>query len=186
MSSTDNKNTKNRTDHITELIKALPLVEGFPLKEEELWQFFNKAVKNPDISIRKLSTKKEKSFGPKRISGYNLFTKTYKLDDLDGKKATMKDKSIVWKELSDEERSKYDTQAIEQNTLNGFLPIIKKETLTSLQEKWKIEFEIWVHADESTRGPEPILPTRQPNKPRAPKVSEKQDIQASEDLLISA
>ena len=168
MSSIDNKNTKNRTDHITELIKALPLVKGFPFSEDEMWVYFNLAVKDKDISIRKLSAKKEKSDNPKRITGYNLFTKTYNSDAPDGSKTTMSQKAAIWKELSEEEKNKFNTDATKENTSNGIQSVKKTESLTSRQEKWAIAMKEWYEQKEQGLAVSP-LPPPQPRKTNSSK-----------------
>lgn len=153
----------SRTGHINELIKALPMVEGFPLTEKELWDFFKLAVKNKDIPIRNISTKKEQSDTPKRISGYNLFTKTYNSGDSDGQKATMKEKGAVWKELTDDEKNKFRMEACEVNKFNGIEVISKTTSLKQQTSEWVDEFKVWCETDKNIRGPEPLMPHRKPN-----------------------
>ena len=183
MSSTNNKNTKNRTDHINELFAALPMVEGFPLTEAELREFFEKAVKDPKIPIRKLSEKKEKSDAPKRASGHNIFVKTYKGED-PNVKLSMADKNVIWSAYSDEEKAVWNQKALEENTLNGFKQIEKKESLASRQDKWREEWQRWLQADESTRGPEPEMPTRAKPTPKPTKIEP--DIQVIGDIPVTA
>ena len=61
---------KNRTSHITEAFEALPQVEGFPLTTEQLWEYFNKAAKDKDIKIRKLTVKGEKKSAEDGLRGF--------------------------------------------------------------------------------------------------------------------
>lgn len=182
MSSTNNKNTKNRTDHINELFKALPMVEGFPLTEAELREFFHKAVKDSNIPIRKLSEKKEQSDGPKKTDCNKLFKRRYK-EDYPDVKLSLADMNSAWNALSEEEKDEWRQKAIEENTRNGFKPTEKKESLALRQAKWQIEFQKWCLADESTRGPEPEMPTRaKPSK----STNISPDIQVAGDIPVTA
>ena len=57
-------NLKDYPTHIEELFDALPLVEGFKYSTEQLWEFFEAAVKDKDIKLRKLTRKKDGSDAP--------------------------------------------------------------------------------------------------------------------------
>ena len=157
---------KNRTSHITEAFEALPLVEGFPLTTEQLWEYFNKACKDKDIKIRKLSVKGEKKSaeeGPKRITGYNLFTKEFSGEIPDGTVA-MTHKAAAWKALSDEKKKEFNERATAENLANGIPPKAKKLTYEQLTESYWDELEKWASEDPNTRGPKPERPEKKTRK----------------------
>ena len=150
---------KNRTDIIKEVFEAIPQIEGFPLTTEQLWEYFEKASKKKDIKLRKLSTKKEdkSSEGPKRLTGYNVFTRDFKCDIPDGIKV-MTHKSQLWKKLTSDEQAPYIQKAQLENDANGLETKPKKLTFEERCANWETEFKIWALADPTTRGPEPIMP----------------------------
>ena len=155
---------KNRASYIKEAFEALPLVEGFPLTTDQLWEYFDKAAKSKDIKIRKLSKKnseKTAESGPKRLSGYNLFTKEFKEKGPEGV-GVMKHKGAVWKALSPEERAVWDERATEQNKSNGYEPKAKKLTHDQLIEVWYEKMEEWAHEPKETRGEKPERPEKKP------------------------
>jgi len=158
---------KNRTSHITEAFEALPLVEGFPLTTEQLWEYFNKACKNKDIKIRKLSVKgegkKSAEDGPKRISGYNLFTKEFSGEIPEGAVA-MTHKAASWQALSNEKKKEFNDRATAENLANGIEPKAKKVTYEQLTENYWDELEKWASEDPSTRGPKPERPEKKTRK----------------------
>ena len=164
--TTEKTAAKTRGQHIDDLFNALPQVEGFPLTSEQLWDYFNKACKNPDISCRKISTKKDKSAddsGPKRISGYNLFTKEYSGEVPEGTKR-ITHTSSVWKALTAEERTAFNERATKENEVNGIQA--KKPALTYEQRlaEWEPMWKQWHSEPESTRGPEPPMPKKATRK----------------------
>ena len=157
------KPVKNRTNHITELFEALPKVEGFNYSTEELWEFFNKACKDKNINIRKLSekkgNKKDADKPPKKLTGYNMFTSQ--------KGKTMEEKSAGWNALSEAEKKEWKDRADEKNKENGFEPKQKPLTYKEQQEQWTQRHEQWVQRfkkwaveDPNTRGEEPEEPTK--------------------------
>ena len=154
---------KNRASYIKEAFEALPLVEGFPLTTEQLWEYFNKAAKSKDIKIRKLSEKnsekKTAESGPKRLSGYNIFTKEFTGDIPDGVQG-MTHKAAVWKALSKEEKDKFNERATETNKSNGYEPKAKKLTHDQLLEAYWDKLEKWVTEDPETRGEKPERPEK--------------------------
>ena len=157
---------KNRTSHITEAFEALPQVEGFPLTTEQLWEYFNKAAKDKDIKIRKLTVKGEKKSaedGPKRLSGYNLFTKEYSGEIPEGV-GVMTHKAAAWKALPKEEQAKFAERANEENKANGIEPKAKKISHEKLLELYWDELEKWASEDPDTRGPKPERPEKKTRK----------------------
>ena len=153
---------KNRASYIKEAFEALPLVEGFPLTTEQLWEYFNKAAKSKDIKIRKLSEKnseKTAEKGPKRISGYNIFTKEFTGDIPEGVQG-MTHKAAVWKALSEEEKAKFNERATETNKSNGYEPKAKKLTYDQLIEAYWDKLEKWAQEDPETRGEKPERPEK--------------------------
>jgi hypothetical protein len=153
---------KNRTSYLTETFEALPLVEGFPLTTEQLWEYFNKACKNKDIKIRKLSEKKDKKSaeeGPKRLSGYNIFTKEFTGEIPEGV-GVMTHKAATWKALSEEEKDKFNERATQENKSNGYEPKAKKLTHDQLLEAYWDKLEKWVTEDPETRGEKPERPEK--------------------------
>ena len=167
---------KNRASYIKEAFEALPLVEGFPLTTEQLWEYFNKAAKSKDIKMRKLSEKnsekKTAESGPKRLNGYNLFIKEFKEKGPEGV-GVMTHKVAVWKALLQEEKDKWDERATEQNKSNGFEPKAKKLTHDQLIDAYWTELEKWAQEDPETRG----------EKPKAKKLTHDQLIDAYWDKL---
>ena len=160
---------KNRASYLTEAFEALPLVEGFPLTTEQLWEYFNKACKSKDIKIRKLTEKKEKKSaeeGPKRLSGYNIFTKEFKGDIPEGVGA-MTHKAASWKVLSQEEKDKFNERATETNKSNGYEPKAKKVTHDQLMEAYWTKFEEWVQSPAETRGSKPERPEKKKRSKKA-------------------
>ena len=130
---------KTREAYIEELFTALPLVEGFPLTNTELWSFFEKAVKDPKIPCRKFSVKKDQKekTEPKRISGYNLFIKEWSGEvPKDVKKITHT--SGLWKKLSKEEQTAFNDRASKENEANG---IMKKEKKMTKDEQYQSEID---------------------------------------------
>tara|TARA_Y100000766_G_scaffold260689_1_gene250648 strand:+ start:1304 stop:1903 length:600 start_codon:yes stop_codon:yes gene_type:complete len=162
---------KNRASYIKEAFEALPLVDGFPLTTEELWEYFNKAAKSKDIKIRKLSEKnsekKTAESGPKRLSGYNIFTKEFTGEIPEGV-GVMKHKGTAWKALSGEEQAKYNERASQENKSNGYEPKAKTITHERLLETYWDTLEKWVVADPETRGSKPERPEK---KKRGPKTN---------------
>lgn len=153
---------KNRASYIKEAFEALPLVEGFPLTTDQLWEYFEKAVKSKDIKIRKLNEKnseKTAEKGPKRLSGYNIFTKEFTGDIPEGI-GVMTHKAAVWKALSEEEKAKFNERATEQNKSNGYEPKAKKLTHDQLLEAYWDKLEKWVTEDPETRGEKPERPEK--------------------------
>ncbi|MBV20238.1 MAG: hypothetical protein CL870_03965 [Cytophagia bacterium] len=152
---------KTRTDYISDIFSTLPLVEGFPLTSDQLWEYFNKACDNPHINCRKLSSKKDKvaDNGPKRISGYNLFTREFTGEVPQGIKR-ITHTSKVWKSLSKEKQDSFNSRALEVNQTNGIEP--KKQVITYEQRinEWEIIWKQWFAEPESSRGPEPIMPKK--------------------------
>jgi hypothetical protein len=170
---------KNRTSHITEAFEALPLVEGFPLTTEQLWEYFNKAAKSKDIKIRKLSVKgegkKSAENGPKRLTGYNLFTKEFSCEIPDGI-GVMTHKASIWKVLSDEKKKEFNERATAENLANGIEPTVKKITYEQLQETYWDELEKWASEDSSTRGPKPERPEKKTRKKKKDTSSDSSEI----------
>ena len=172
---------KNRASYIKEAFEALPLVEGFPLTTEQLWEYFNKAAKSKDIKIRKLSEKnsekKTAESGPKRLSGYNIFTKEFTGDIPEGVQG-MTHKAAVWKALSEEEKAKFNERATETNKSNGYEPKAKKLTHDQLLEAYWDKLEKWVTEDPKTRGEKPERPEK---KKRAKKADSSSDTSEMSD-----
>tara|TARA_X000000950_G_scaffold279316_1_gene371890 strand:- start:1035 stop:1631 length:597 start_codon:yes stop_codon:yes gene_type:complete len=164
---------KNRASYIKEAFEALPLVDGFPLTTDQLWEYFDKAVKSKDIKIRKLSDKKEKTAesGPKRLSGYNIFTKEFTGEIPEGVQG-MKHKAAVWKALSEEEKAKFSERATQENKSNGYEPKAKKLTHDQLLEAYYEKFEKWAQENPETRGEKPERPEK---KKRAKKADSSPD-----------
>ena len=153
---------KNRASYIKEAFEALPLVEGFPLTTEQLWEYFDKAAKSKDIKIRKLSEKKEEKTaesGPKRLSGYNIFTKEFTGETPEGV-GVMTHKAAAWKALPQEEKDKFNQRATETNKSNGYEPKAKKFTHDQLLEAYWDKLEKWVTEDPETRGDKPERPEK--------------------------
>ena len=153
---------KNRASYIKEAFEALPLVEGFPLTTEQLWEYFNKAAKSKDIKIRKLSEKhseKTAESGPKRLSGYNIFTKEFTGETPEGV-GVMTHKAAAWKALPQEEKDKFNKRATETNKSNGYEPKAKKLTHEQLLEAYWDKLEKWVTEDPETRGEKPERPEK--------------------------
>ena len=154
---------KNRTAQITELFDALPSVEGFPLTTEQLWEYFNKACSNKDIKLRKLTVKKDDKpptdKGPKRLTGYNIFTRDFKDTIPDGVKI-MTHKAQLWKNLSKEEQAPYNLKALKENEANGITPKIKTPTFEERCAIWETNWKQWFSSDPATRGPEPEMPKK--------------------------
>ena len=163
---------KTRADYISDIFSTLPLVEGFPLTSEQLWDYFNKACNNPDINCRKLSTKKDKiaDNGPKRISGYNLFTKEF-TDEVPSGVKRITHTSQVWKALSKEEQDSFNDRALKLNEANGIEA--KKQVLTYEQRinEWEIVWKQWFSQPESSRGPEPLMPKKAVRKRKQSQIS---------------
>lgn len=160
---------KNRTSYLTEAFEAMPHVEGFPLTTEQLWEYFNKACKSKDIKIRKLSEKKEKKSaeeGPKRLSGYNIFTKEFQEEIPEGVGA-MTHKAATWKALSKEDKDKFNERATEQNKSNGYEPKAKKLTHDQLIEAWYDKMEEWAKEPLETRGEKPERPEKKKRGPKS-------------------
>ena len=119
--------TKNREDHITDLFKALPEVEGFEYTTEELFKFFDRAVRDKKITLRAFSkSKKNKDDDdavekqPTRLSGYNLFTKEFKHNqDIDV--TPMVQWTEAWKIEKNipGKKEEWDKKAEALNTANG-------------------------------------------------------------------
>jgi len=163
---TKTSTAKNRTAQITELFNALPLVEGFPLSTEQMWVYFNKACQNKDIKLRKLTTKsvaKSAEEGPKRLSGYNIFTRDFKGEIPEGVKM-MTHKAAQWKALTEEEQKTFNDKARTENEANGLQAKSKKPTLEERQAEWEIQWKQWMNQDEATRGPEPERPKKATRK----------------------
>tara|TARA_B100000927_G_scaffold238274_1_gene199187 strand:- start:1713 stop:2315 length:603 start_codon:yes stop_codon:yes gene_type:complete len=154
---------KNRASYIKEAFEALPLVEGFPLTTEQLWEYFDKAAKSKDIKIRKLSEKnsekKTAESGPKRLSGYNIFTKEFTGEIPEGV-GVMTHKAAAWKALPQEEKDKFNQRATETNKSNGYEPKAKKFTHDQLLEAYWDKLEKWVTEDPETRGDKPERPEK--------------------------
>ena len=153
---------KNRASYIKDAFEALPLVEGFPLTTDQLWEYFDKAVKSKDIKIRKLSKKnseKTAESGPKRLSGYNIFTKEFTGETPEGV-GVMTHKAAAWKALPQEEKDKFNERATEQNKSNGYEPKAKKLTHEQLLEAYWDKLEKWVTEDPETRGEKPERPEK--------------------------
>ena len=166
---------KNRASYIKESFEAIALVEGFPLTTDQLWEYFNKAIKSKNIKIRKLSEKPE---GPKRINGFNLFTKVFTEKGPEGV-GVMTHRASAWRALSKEEQAKYNERADETNKSNGFEPTKpKKITHNQLMEAYWIKFEKWVTEDPETRGEKPEKPEK---KKRAKKADTSSDISEMSD-----
>ena len=166
---------KNRASYIKEAFEALPLVEGFPLTTDQLWEYFNKATKSKDIKIRKLSEKnsekKTAESGPKRISGYNIFTKEFTGEIPEGV-GVMTHKAAAWKALPQEEKDKFNERATETNKSNGYEPKAKKLTHDQLLEEYWDKLEKWVIENPETRGEKPERPEK---KKRAKKADSSPD-----------
>ena len=144
---------KNRASYIKEAFEAIAKVEGFPLTTEQLWEYFDKAAKNKEIKLRKLTTAPEKmetaEKGPKRINGYNLFIKLFKEKGPEGVKP-WSHKVAVWNALSKEEQAVWDERAIETNKSNGYEPKAKKKlTHPQLLEAYWDKLEKWATEDLS-------------------------------------
>jgi hypothetical protein len=151
---------KNRASYIKEAFEAIALVEGFPLTTDELWEYFNKATKSKDITLRKLSEPKKKKTaesGPKRLSGYNIFTSKFTGDIPEGV-GVMTHKAAAWKALSKEEQAVWNEQATETNKSNGYEPKAKKITHAQLVTAWQCSLEEWVQEPPETRGEKPEYP----------------------------
>ena len=165
------KPVKNRTNHITELFEALPKVEGFNYSTEELWEFFNKACKDKNINIRKLSekkgNKKDADKPPKKLTGYNMFTSQ--------KGKTMEEKSAGWNALSEAEKKEWKDRADEKNKENGFEPKQKPLTYKEQHEQWSERLTKWAFEDPNTRGPAPVEPTKPVKAVKAVKATNKED-----------
>ena len=162
---------KNRASYIKEAFEAIALVEGFPLELHQLWEYFEKATKSKDIKIRKLSEKTAEK-GPKKINGYNLFTKVFTEKGPEGV-GVMTHKAAAWRALSKEEQAKYNERADETNKSNGFEPTKpKKITHEQLMEAYWTKFEKWVTEDPETRGEKPERPEK---KKRAKKADSSPD-----------
>ena len=169
---------KNRTSYLTEAFEALPMVEGFPLTTAQLWEYFNKACKSKDIKIRKLSEKREQKLaeeGPKRLSGYNIFTREFTGEVPEGT-GMMTHKAAVWKALSKEEKAKFNERATQENKSNGIEPKAKKLTHNQLCEQWYAKMEIWVQEDPDTRGPKPERPEKKKPGPKPDSSSDTSDV----------
>ena len=174
---------KNRASYIKEAFEAIALVEGFPLTTDELWEYFNKATKSKDITLRKLSEPKKKKTaesGPKRLSGYNIFTSKFTGDIPEGV-GVMTHKAAAWKALSKEEQAVWNEQATETNKSNGYEPKAKKltrdklrEAHDQLMEAYWTKFEKWAQDDPETRGEKPERPER-PEIPQKKKRAKKAD-----------
>jgi hypothetical protein len=181
---------KNRASYITEAFEAIAKVEDFPLTIDELWEYFEKATKHKNIKIRKLSEKKpEKTAekGPKRLSGYNLFTKEFKEKGPEGV-GVMTHKAAAWKALSKEEQAVWNEQATETNKSNGYEPKAKKlahnqlmEAHNQLMEAYYPKFEKWAQDDPKTRGEKPERPERPQKKKRAKKADTSSDTSEMSD-----
>ncbi len=171
---------KNRASYIKEAFEAIALVEGFPLTTDQLWEYFDKAAKSKDIKIRKLSEKnpeKTAEKGPKRLSGYNLFTKEFKEKGPEGV-GVMTHKAATWKTLSQEEKDKFNERATQENKSNGFEPKAKKITHDQLMEAYWPKLEKWVTEDPETRGEKPERPEK---KKRAKKADTSSDTSEMSD-----
>ena len=172
---------KNRASYIKEAFEALPLVEGFPLTTEQLWEYFDKAAKSKDIKIRKLSEKKDEKktaeSGPKRLSGYNIFTKEFTGETPEGV-GVMTHKAAAWKALPQEEKDKFNKRATEKNNSNGYAPKSKKISHEQLLEAYWTKLENWCLEDPETRGEKPERPEK---KKRAKKADNSSDTSEMSD-----
>ena len=169
---------KNRTFHITEVFEALPMVEGFPITTEQLWEFFGKACNNKEIKIRKLSIKadnKSAENGPKRISGYNLFTKEFS-EEIPKGIGVMAHKAAAWKTLSDEKKKEFNERATSENLTNGIEPRAKKVTYEQITESYWNELEKWASEDPNTRGPKPERPEKKTRQKKKTDTSESSEL----------
>jgi hypothetical protein len=178
------KQAKNRTTQITEVFDALPQLEGFPLTTEQLWEYFNKATKDKNISLRKLSEKKEDKLehsadkGPKRKNGYNLYVAEFAgiLPEGISKKDRLKHIGAEWKKLSPEEQAPWQHKAQLENDSNGLQQKPKKLTYNEKLELWEEDFKEWANADPETRGPKPTRPILSTRKKKT------QDITTPEEM----
>ncbi len=155
---------KNRASYIKEAFEALPLVEGFPLTTDQLWEYFDKAAKSKDIKIRKLSKKnseKTAESGPKRLTSWSLFTKEFTGDIPEGVQRQTH-LGAVWNALLQEEKDKWRERAAELNKSNGYEPKAKKLTHDQLLEAWYEKIEEWAQEDPETRGEKPERPEKKP------------------------
>ena len=170
---------KNRAFYIKEAFEAMSLVEGAPCGTlDQLWECFNKAVKSKDIKIRKLSEKnseKTAESGPKRLSGYNIFTKEFTGETPEGV-AVMTHKAAAWKALPQEEKDKFNERATETNKSNGYEPKAKKLTHEQLMEAYWDKFEKWVQEDPDTRGEKPERPEKKKRAKKADTSSESSEM----------
>lgn len=160
---------KNRASYIKEAFEAIALVEGFPLTTDQLWEYFDKAAKSKDIKIRKLSEKKpEKTAekGPKRLSGYNLFTKEFTGEIPEGV-GVMTHKASAWKALSQEEKNEFNERATQENKSNGIEPKAKKLTHDQLMQAYWDKFEEWAQENPETRGEKPERPEKKKRAKKA-------------------
>ena len=147
---------------------------------DQLWEYFDKAAKSKDIKIRKLSEKnpeKTAEKGPKRLSGYNLFTKEFKEKGPEGV-GVMTHKAAVWQTLSQEEKDKFNERATQENKSNGFESKAKKITHDQLMEAYWTKFEKWAQDDPETRGEKPERPEK---KKRAKKADTSSDTSEMSD-----
>ena len=164
---------KNRASYITEAFEAIVKVEGFPLTTEQLWDYFEKAAMNKDIKLRKLSEKNSKKTAekePKRLSGHNLFIKEFKGDIPKGA-SHMTEKNVIWKALSDEDKTKFRERANEINKSNGYEPKATKIKSPSLKNYINI-LERWYEANPETRGEKPERPKKAESSPEGSEISD--------------
>jgi len=167
---------KNRASYITEAFEAIVMVEGFPLTTEDLWDYFEKAAKNKDIKLRKLSEKNSKKTAekePKRLSGHNLFIKEFKGDIPKGV-SHMTEKNVIWKALSDEDKTKFRERANEINKSNGYEPKATKIKSPSSDEleSYMDAIDIWYEASPETRGEKPERPKKAKSSPEGSEMSD--------------
>ena len=101
-----------------------------------MWEYFSKAAKDKDIKIRKhREGEKSAEDGPKRLSGYNLFTKEYSGEIPEGV-GVMTHKAAAWKALPKEEQARFAERANEENKANGIEPKAKKISHKLLELYW--------------------------------------------------
>ena len=192
---------KTRATHIEELFDALPLVEGFKYSTEQLWEFFEAAVKDKDIKLRKLTRKKDGSNAPKAprsVSAYNCFMKHFNKemapkppeDCPDKKKFIMGALKSAWNEVkaNPSELKKWEDEALSVNTANGIqkkVVPVKKPSYSAQLKSWNSYCDKIMNAESA----EEILsikalqkeefpdgkPVKPPSKKNTPQVSDTEE-----------
>jgi hypothetical protein len=184
---------KNRRTIITELFQAFAKNDDFNYTEDQLWNFFDRCVEDPNIPLKKLSKERETKTqdGTEKVntrgkSGWQHFQSQFSgpIPEGMGKRAAQKQ---AWDELSPEEKEEWKQKATEVNEAAGIQK--KPSPIKTSQEdidKYEQQLMEWSSKDPETRGPIPSRPSSEKSSPASsppasPKENSTENSNADED-----